>query len=76
MKGNLVPIMEPQGGVWLSPESACKYFNNGKGIRLRTLMNYLYKGKLGNRQKNDHTGWYVWISDEALYNYNTQKEAA
>lgn len=69
MKAKLFPIKEPMGGAWLSPERACRYWNNGKGIAERTLRNYLYAGKLGLRQKNDHTGWYVWVSDEALYNY-------
>ena len=69
MTTRLFPIREPHGGKWLKPEVACRFFKNGKGIRFKSLMNKLYAGKLGMYQKNYHTGFYVWVSDEALNNY-------
>lgn len=60
-KSKLLPMLPTVEGVWLSPEQACKYFKNGKGISIGTLMNKIYSGKLNGFIKHDHLGWRIFI---------------
>lgn len=52
-----------EGGVWLPPERAAKYFRNGRGIALGSLMNKLRAGKLQDIAFQDAFGWWVFIPD-------------
>lgn len=74
-RGKLVPIKNLKDGVWLKPESARHYFRNGRGIALGTLKNKIGNKELLGKVKWDHTGCYVWISNEAINN-KMQLEAA
>lgn len=62
----VIPFNKQLGGAWLRPSVARKYFNNGRGITEATLMNKIYSGQLLGKVKHDHTGWYVWVSEEAI----------
>lgn len=65
--GKLIPIKRPtRGGIWLRPHIACKYFGSGEGIEKVTLMNKIYAGELRGFVKFDHTGWFVWIANDAI----------
>lgn len=67
-KGKLTPLLAPTNGVWLRPETARHYFNSGKGISIGTMMNKIYSGRLNGLVRNDYTGWYVFIGNDALNN--------
>lgn len=74
-KSKLIPIKELVNGMWLTPEAARHYFRNGRGITLGTMMNKIRGKKLLGRVKHDHTGWYVWVSNEAIENKKTLQAA-
>jgi hypothetical protein len=77
--GLLVPVNQDSTGVWMEPEQARLYFAKGKGIKLKTLMDYyVYGGRLKNRVRNDVFGWWILISQNAIERRNRiiNKQAA
>lgn len=73
--GKLTPLKDLTEGIWMAPETARHYFRNGKGIALGTLKNKIGRGELMGRVKWDHTGWYVWVSNDAIKNKQEMQRA-
>lgn len=71
--GKLTPLKDLTDGVWMAPERARHYFRNGRGIAMGTMRNKINGGKLVGRVKYDHTGCYVWITNDALKQEQLQR---
>jgi hypothetical protein len=66
-KAQIIPLdWYRKDGVWLSPESAAKYFRNGKGIAIGTLYNNLRSGKLQDVAMKDAFGWWILIPQHLI----------
>ena len=60
-----------EGGVWMVPEKACKYFRYGRGITHLTLMNKIYQGQLKKYVKWTPQGWLVFVTNEMIETLKT-----
>jgi len=65
--GKIIPMMPRGNGRWISPEEFARKAKNGKGIKLKTVMDKIYSGKL--KAQRDDFGWWIW---EPERNYQTQ----
>lgn len=65
-RGMIIPIETRQNGRWISPaEFAAKKWN-GRGVKVKSVMDSIYAGKFNGLVKRDHFGWWIWEPSREL----------
>lgn len=59
-RGMLIPIETRQNGRWISPAEFANKARNGKGVKIKTVMDSIYSGRFKGLVKHDHFGWWIW----------------
>lgn len=65
----LIPIAPQGNGRWIGPEDYSRKARNGKGVKVKTVMDSIYAGKFNGVVKRDHFGWWIWEPERTINMY-------